>query len=81
MSVAQLPYSELHDPPFSAFVPSWFNQRTDVFSRIASRDLLLHVPYEFFVPILGLLRQASEDPNVLAIKDDALPFWLQSRID
>jgi polyphosphate kinase len=68
ISIAQLPYPELHDPPFTASVPSWFNQSTDAFSSIASRDLLLHVPYESFTPILGLLRQASEDPNVLAIK-------------
>jgi polyphosphate kinase len=68
MSIAQLPYSELHDPPFTVLVPSWFSPHSDTFSIIASRECLLHVPYESFAPITGLLHQASEDPNVLAIK-------------
>jgi polyphosphate kinase len=68
MSIAQLQYLELHDPPFTAIVPSWFSRHTDAFSSIASEDFLLSVPYESFAPILGLLYQASEDPNVLAIK-------------
>lgn len=38
------------------------------FDRIKQSDLLLHHPYESFEPVLDLLREASEDPLVLAIK-------------
>jgi len=40
----------------------------DIFQAIAHKDVLLHHPYDSFSTIIKLIKQASVDPNVLAIK-------------
>ena len=42
--------------------------RRDVRHPIRQGDVLLHHPFDAFAPVLELIKQASEDPNVLAIK-------------
>jgi polyphosphate kinase len=44
------------------------DRTTDIFEVIRERDVLLHHPYNNFEPVLQLLEQAAEDPNVLSIK-------------
>ncbi|WP_282826836.1 polyphosphate kinase 1 [Pelomonas sp. V22] len=39
-----------------------------MFHRLAKSDVLLHHPFESFEPVVQLLREAVEDPDVLAIK-------------
>ncbi|GAB2532565.1 polyphosphate kinase 1 [Spirosoma aerophilum] len=52
----------------------------DIFELIKQRDLLLHHPYNNFEPVLQLLEQAAEDPNVLAIKITVYRLAKRSRI-
>jgi len=40
----------------------------DLFAVLEERDLLLHHPYEAFDPVVALIAQAADDPDVLAIK-------------
>jgi polyphosphate kinase len=39
-----------------------------IFDTLDSRDLLFHHPYDAFDPVVALVDQAADDPDVLAIK-------------
>ncbi|WP_202905388.1 polyphosphate kinase 1 [Luteimonas abyssi] len=56
------------DLKFPPFQPRQLRGIDDLFERVAERDVLLHHPFDAFTPVLELLKQAAEDPNVLAIK-------------
>jgi polyphosphate kinase len=56
---------ELKFPPYQ---PKQRPEAEAIFDTIAAGDVLLHHPFDAFTPVLELIRQAAEDPNVLAIK-------------
>jgi polyphosphate kinase len=60
---------ELRFPPF---LPAWPKQRlpagASIFDSLRQGDLLLHHPFESFDPVVQFLREAVDDPEVLAIK-------------
>ncbi len=60
--------SELKFPSFSPGVTKRVQAATDLFEVMREGDLLLHHPYQSFVPVLDLLRQAAADPNVISIR-------------
>lgn len=59
---------ELKYKPFVPSIPSKISLKSDIFEAIRKQDILLHHPYQSFAPVIDFIRQASVDPNVLAIK-------------
>jgi len=51
-----------------------------MFETIASKDVLLFHPYESFEPVLRLIEEAAEDPDVIAIKQVLYRTARKSRI-
>ena len=61
-------FRELKEPPFDPQMPACMGQGKSVFTAIRESDILVHHPYESFGTVVQFIEQASEDPQVLAIK-------------
>ncbi len=59
---------ELKFPGFTPSISDQVRQSEDMFEAIRQGDMLLHHPFESFAPFVDFLRQASADPQVLAIR-------------
>jgi polyphosphate kinase len=56
------------DPPHQPVDVLAGREQEDLFSLVDEQPLLLHHPYEAYDPVVALVAQAAEDPDVLAIK-------------
>ena len=69
MTLVNVPgHPQLREPPFTPAIPKRLIGAADLFAAIRESDVLLHHPYESFDPVVQFVRQAAEDPRVLAIK-------------
>jgi polyphosphate kinase len=69
MGLVDLPgLDALRDPPPQPVDVLADVQHADLFSVLEERDLLLQHPYDSYDPVVTLLAQAADDPDVLAIK-------------
>ena len=59
---------ELKFPHFTPQLPAELESTKNKFDLISRHDVLLHHPYQSFAAVIDLLRQATADPDVLAIK-------------
>ena len=61
-------FDGLRHPSFEPKLNSRFLQAQSIFRTIRDGDIFLHHPYDSFEPVLRFVREAAEDPRVLAIK-------------
>lgn len=59
---------DLKYKPFAPRFPRLLVRAEDPFTAIRQSDIVLHHPYESFVPVIDLIRRSAQDPDVLAIK-------------
>lgn len=76
---------ELKFAPFTPAIPKAFRdiEKGDtgaMFAAIAKQDVLVHHPFHAFSPVVNLLWQAANDPNVLAIKQTIYRSGVNSEI-
>lgn len=60
--------SDLLFPTYRASYPSQLVKGQSIFERLQQGDVILHHPFESFDGVLDFLREAVQDPDVLAIK-------------
>lgn len=54
--------------PFSGSVPKALRLSSDIFSYLKSNEILVNHPYQTFDTVISFIHQATQDQNVLAIK-------------
>ena len=68
MSLMELDYPDLKDPPFTPALHRSIVKSGNIFSAIRQGDLMIHLPYDSFHPVVEFVQEAAKDPSVMAIK-------------
>jgi len=68
MELVKVDRPDLKEPAFLPAVPPALMREESIFSVLRRRDILLYHPYDSFNPVIDFLREAAQDPDVLAIK-------------
>ena len=59
---------ELKDHPIQPATPLPLRSGDNIFQVLKRQDVLLHHPYDSFLPVVNFIETAAADPDVLAIK-------------
>jgi len=71
MALYSIDRQDLKEPAFIPQIPAALPAEVNdgnIFAAIRREDILLHHPYDSFLPVVEFLRAAANDPKVLAIK-------------
>src|SRR5467141_1508983 len=66
--VANDAFANLRDRPFQPSRDPALPPHVNIFEVLRRQDVLLHHPYDSFDPVVELIEEAAQDPQVLAIK-------------
>jgi polyphosphate kinase len=65
----QVARADLKFPPFQPGLPPALDiDSGDIFEVLKKQDVLLHHPFQSFLPVIDFIRTTANDPQVLAIK-------------
>ncbi|MCA9771558.1 MAG: CSLREA domain-containing protein, partial [Myxococcales bacterium] len=67
-ALADLDRPDLKFPTFTPVNASPLRETAHIFDTIRHQDVLLHHPYDSFMPVVDFVEQAARDPQVFAIK-------------
>jgi polyphosphate kinase len=68
MALVEVDAPHLKYPSFVPQRPTIIGSSEDLFEVLHHQDVLLHHPYDSFLPVIEFVRAAAHDPAVLAIK-------------
>jgi polyphosphate kinase len=71
---------ELKFPAFVPGSPRELIRHPDTFAAIRKGDILLHHPYQSFMPVISFIERAAHDPQVVAIKQTVYRTGAQSEM-
>jgi polyphosphate kinase len=74
--IAKVARPDLQDRAYDAGATEF----DDIFQRIRESDLLVHVPYQSYRPVINLVDRAADDPDVLGIKITLYRTYQQSAV-
>jgi polyphosphate kinase len=63
----QVARADLKFPPFQPGLPAALDTG-DIFEVLKKQDVLLHHPFQSFLPVIDFIRTTANDPSVIAIK-------------
>ncbi len=76
----QVDRPDLKFPLFEPAMPRELAKRQNIFDAIRKGDILLHQPYQSFMPVVNFLKEAADDPQVVAIKQTVYRTGAQSEM-
>ncbi|MDR2370707.1 MAG: polyphosphate kinase 1 [Treponema sp.] len=61
-------FDPLREKPWKIYPSEDFNAEESIWDRIKQGDVMLHLPYQSFDPVVRFFQEAAADPQVIAIK-------------
>jgi len=68
MELMSVDRPDLKQPPYVPRIVEGFRDGDDLFATIRRHDVLVHHPYDSFIPVERFFHAAAHDPDLLAIK-------------
>ena len=59
---------DLSEKPWKIHKPVIFNEETLIWDQISQGDVMLHLPYQSFDPVVRFFQEAATDPQVISIR-------------